>query len=126
MHGLIFASFRDYLVTEHGAGIANEVTAGEPQYTLSEAYPDEQFLALLERACVRTGLSPGRVSGQLVIDRPPEIEQVRRRRCAHLTTRCTAVYRWWSGWTGSEVATGKVVDACLPRHRHQEFLRFLN
>ena len=57
MHGLIFASFRDYLVTEHGAGIANEVTAGEPQYTLSEAYPDEQFLALLERACVRTGLS---------------------------------------------------------------------
>ena len=24
-----------------------------------------------------------------------------------------------------EVATGKVIDACLPRHRHQEFLRFL-
>ena len=24
-----------------------------------------------------------------------------------------------------EVATGKVVDAGLPRHRHQEFLRFL-
>jgi transposase len=24
-----------------------------------------------------------------------------------------------------EVATGKVVDACMPRHRHQEFLRFL-
>ena len=24
-----------------------------------------------------------------------------------------------------EVATGKVVDACLPRHRHQEFLAFL-
>ena len=24
-----------------------------------------------------------------------------------------------------EVATGRVVDACLPRHRHQEFLRFL-
>jgi hypothetical protein len=23
------------------------------------------------------------------------------------------------------VATGKVVDGCLPRHRHQEFLRFL-
>ena len=57
MHGLIFASFRDYLVTEHGASVANDVTAGEPQYTLSEAYPDEQFLALLERACVRTALS---------------------------------------------------------------------
>ena len=24
-----------------------------------------------------------------------------------------------------EVATGRVIDACLPRHRHQEFLRFL-
>jgi transposase len=24
-----------------------------------------------------------------------------------------------------EVATGKVTDTCLPRHRHQEFLRFL-
>jgi transposase/DNA-binding transcriptional ArsR family regulator len=24
-----------------------------------------------------------------------------------------------------DVATGKIVDACLPRHRHQEFLRFL-
>lgn len=24
-----------------------------------------------------------------------------------------------------EVATGKVVDACMPRHRHQEFLAFL-
>lgn len=24
-----------------------------------------------------------------------------------------------------EIATGKVVDACMPRHRHQEFLKFL-
>ena len=24
-----------------------------------------------------------------------------------------------------EVATSKIVDTCLPRHRHQEFLRFL-
>ena len=24
-----------------------------------------------------------------------------------------------------EVATGKVTDACYPRHRHQEFLKFL-
>jgi hypothetical protein len=57
MHGLIFASFRDYLLTEHGAEVAHEVTEGEPQYTLSEAYPDEQFLALLERACEQTGAS---------------------------------------------------------------------
>ena len=57
MHGLIFASLRDYLATEHGPDVASDVTAGEPQYTLSEAYPDEQFLVLLERACERTGLS---------------------------------------------------------------------
>jgi hypothetical protein len=57
VHGLIFASFRDYLVTEHGVDVANDVTAGEPQYTLGEAYPDEQFLALVERALARTGLS---------------------------------------------------------------------
>ena len=56
MHGLIFASFRDYLLTEHGSDVANVVLAGEPQYTLSEAYPDEQFLALFERACQRTEL----------------------------------------------------------------------
>jgi hypothetical protein len=57
MHGLIFASFRDYLLTEHGPDIAHDVTAGEPQYTLSEAYPDAQLLELLERACARTGLT---------------------------------------------------------------------
>ena len=57
MHGLIFASFRDYLLTEHGSDVASEVLAGEPQYTLGEAYPDEQFLELLERACGRTALS---------------------------------------------------------------------
>lgn len=56
MHGLIFASFQDYLRAEHGAGVANDVMAGEPQYSLSEAYPDEQFLALLERACALTAL----------------------------------------------------------------------
>jgi hypothetical protein len=57
VHGLIFASFRDYLLTEHGPEVANHGTAGEPQYTLSEAYPDEQFLVLLDRACVRTAMA---------------------------------------------------------------------
>src|SRR5262249_31438949 len=47
----------DYLLTEHGPEVANAVTAGEPQYALSEAYPDAQFLELLERACVRTRLT---------------------------------------------------------------------
>jgi hypothetical protein len=57
VHGLIFASFRDYLVSEHGEDAASAVLAGEPLYSLGEAYPDEQFLALLERACRRTSLS---------------------------------------------------------------------
>src|ERR1044072_3067251 len=57
VHGLIFASFRDYLLTEHGPDLAHEITAGEPQYTLSEAYLDEQFVSLLERACTRTALT---------------------------------------------------------------------
>ena len=57
MHGLIFASFRDYLVSEHGEDAASEVLAGEPLYSLGEAYADEQFLELLERACGRTALS---------------------------------------------------------------------
>jgi hypothetical protein len=57
VHGLIFASLRDYLATRHGADVVRGVMVGEPQYTLSEAYPDEQFLVLLERACAQTGLS---------------------------------------------------------------------
>lgn len=56
MHGLIFASFRDYLVSEHGEEAASDVLAGEPLYSLGEAYPDEQFLMLLERACATTAL----------------------------------------------------------------------
>ncbi|HUF01717.1 MAG TPA: heme NO-binding domain-containing protein [Gaiellaceae bacterium] len=55
MHGLIFASFRDYLVSEHGEDVASDVLAAEPLYS-GEAYPDEQFLELLERACGRTAL----------------------------------------------------------------------
>jgi hypothetical protein len=58
VHGLIFASFRDYLHTEHGADVALDVTADEPQYTLSDAYPDEQFLSLFGQACTRTGMPP--------------------------------------------------------------------
>jgi hypothetical protein len=30
-----------------------------------------------------------------------------------------------TGWRRGEVATGKVTDACYPRHRHEEFLRFV-
>jgi predicted hydrocarbon binding protein len=57
LHGLIFVSFRDYLVAEHGAAKEREVMAGEPRYLVSEAYPDETFTGLVERACLATGLS---------------------------------------------------------------------
>jgi predicted hydrocarbon binding protein len=56
VHGLIFVSLRDYLVAEHGAAKEQEVMASEPFYFVSEAYPDEQFTALVDRASRLTGM----------------------------------------------------------------------
>ena len=56
MHGLIFVSLRDYLVAEHGAATEQGVMASEPFYFVSEAYPDEQFTALVDRASRLTGM----------------------------------------------------------------------
>jgi predicted hydrocarbon binding protein len=56
VHGLIFVSLRDYLVAEHGATAEQDVMAGEPLYLVSEAYPDERFTALADRACRVSGL----------------------------------------------------------------------
>jgi Haem-NO-binding len=50
VHGLIFVSFRDYLAAEHSPATEEQVMASEPFYFVSEAYPDEQFTALLDRA----------------------------------------------------------------------------
>jgi hypothetical protein len=58
MHGLIFVSLRDYLVAEHGAATEADVMTGEGRFLVSEAYPDERFMSLVERACLVTGLSP--------------------------------------------------------------------
>jgi heme-NO-binding protein len=55
VHGLIFTSFRDYLNEAHGHDLAAEIFAGEPIYLLSEAYPDEQLLALIGRASEASG-----------------------------------------------------------------------
>ena len=41
----------------HGRALEAEVTAGEPRYLLSEAYPDERFGRLVDRACKASGLS---------------------------------------------------------------------
>ena len=55
MHGVILASFRDFVLTSFGAERAKEILAGSPVHLISEAYPDEEFHALARRACAVTG-----------------------------------------------------------------------
>jgi Haem-NO-binding len=55
LHGVIFTSFRDYLTEQHGVDLVRETFAEEPIYLLSEAYPDERLIALIERAAAATG-----------------------------------------------------------------------
>jgi hypothetical protein len=56
VHGVIFASLRDYATSLHGPDTANQLFEGEPIFLLSEAYPDERFGRLLERAMRLTGM----------------------------------------------------------------------
>lgn len=56
MHGLIFVSFRDYLLTRFGAETANGILAGHPVHLISEAYPDEDLTMLVGAACEATGM----------------------------------------------------------------------
>jgi hypothetical protein len=56
MHGVIFTSFRDYLVAAHGPATAGAVFEAEPEYLLSLAYPDESLVRLVALASARTGL----------------------------------------------------------------------
>ena len=58
MHGVIFASFRDYVSASYGPGVAEHVLEHEPPYLLSEAYADERLSALVLRTCERTGAEP--------------------------------------------------------------------
>ena len=55
MHGVIFASFRDFAFTRFGAETANEILADRPVHLMSESYPDEEFLDLVANACAVTG-----------------------------------------------------------------------
>ncbi len=57
MHGLVFASLRDYLAARAGADAARAVF-GTTVYSIAEPYPDEEFLELAERAGEVTGLAP--------------------------------------------------------------------
>lgn len=56
IHGLILTSFCDYLSAVHGATVEAEIVAGRPRFLVSRSYPDEEFVALLERAVAATGL----------------------------------------------------------------------
>lgn len=57
MHGIIFASFNDFLRDMGGAEAVAEVFQGET-YSMVDAHPDEEFLRLSERAAATTGLEP--------------------------------------------------------------------
>jgi hypothetical protein len=54
VHGLIFTSFRDFVTTQYGPGIAKSVLEGHPVHLLTEAYPDEDFLVVVKKTCEQT------------------------------------------------------------------------
>lgn len=55
MHGVIFTSLRDYLISEHGTELAQEVLDGQPTFLLSEAYDDGLLTDLVSRAATAGG-----------------------------------------------------------------------
>jgi predicted hydrocarbon binding protein len=58
MHGVVYASFRDFVAARFGAETCRTVFEGEPAYLLSEAYPDERLGALVARTCELVGIDP--------------------------------------------------------------------
>jgi len=56
VHGVIFASFVDYVAARHGSDVASEILSDQPVFLLSEAYEDERLLALINRASELTGI----------------------------------------------------------------------
>jgi hypothetical protein len=57
VHGLIFTSFRDFVTTRYGPGAANSVFDLSSLHLMTEAYPDEDFLAVVKKACEETGVA---------------------------------------------------------------------
>jgi predicted hydrocarbon binding protein len=49
LHGIIFESYRDYVVERHGPELASELYPAQTMHLLSEIYPDEDFVALVNR-----------------------------------------------------------------------------
>jgi hypothetical protein len=56
LHGVIFASFRDFATRAYGRALAEALFADEPPYLLSEAYDDERFFGLVRRAAAEAGV----------------------------------------------------------------------
>jgi hypothetical protein len=56
LHGVIFASFRDFATQAHGRELTETLFADEPAYLLSESYDDERFFGLVRRAAAATGV----------------------------------------------------------------------
>ena len=50
MHGVIFASFTDFVSARFGSERARALFRDEPVYLMSEAYDDERLFGLVERA----------------------------------------------------------------------------
>lgn len=51
VHGVIFASYYDFLTSRFGGEAARGLFAGEPVFLMSEAYEDERFFGLVKRTC---------------------------------------------------------------------------
>jgi hypothetical protein len=56
MHGLIFHAFRSFLASGFGPA-TDDIWARAGSYDVTQAHPDADFLELVERAAVATGLS---------------------------------------------------------------------
>lgn len=61
MHGVIFTSFRDYLSATHGSATSTAVFESEPEYLLSESYPDEDLRRLVALTSAHTGREPDEI-----------------------------------------------------------------
>ena len=56
MHGVIFASFRDFVTSRFGPEVTKSLLAERRPYVISAAYPDEEFLGLIGDTCAATGV----------------------------------------------------------------------
>lgn len=56
VHGVIFASFSDFLTARFGSETAAAILEGEPVYLLSETYEDERLLGLVGQAAKEVGM----------------------------------------------------------------------